>query len=128
MDGQKLAKYNEFVDSIQFDELFDYIRKVTGLNDLKFVTTVKENRNGKPVISFTSQNIVDKVGFLKLIFSSLTVANFNSEIKYKSEIESFIYWCTVAIQYEHPNGGSNGVTFLRAIYKNGYWEFDKYYD
>lgn len=123
-DEQKLQKYQEFAENIPMNELFSHIKKITGLSDLVFTSKIVEDRYGYPRIIFESQDIVDKVGFLKLIFKELKIANFNSNIVYKDETDTFLYWCTVAMDYTHPGGGSNGKTFLHARYINGTWEFE----
>lgn len=127
-DKQMIEKYQKFVDSISFEELFNYIRNITGLKDLKFTITQKEDRFGYPRIEFKSQDLIEKVGFLKVIFSNIYICNFNSEIRYNSENDSFFYWCTVSIDYTHPGGGSNGKTFLTARYKANNWTIDNYSD
>lgn len=123
-DEQKIKQYQEFANSISFDELFSYIKTITGLQDLRFTIRQAEDRYGYPIIKFESQDIVDKVGFLKLIFSELKIANFNSEIKYDEDSNTFWYWCSIAMDYSHPGGGSNGKTFLVARYVNRNWEFE----
>lgn len=120
----ELAK--KFAESIPMDELFSEIKRVTELPDLKFTYKIVESRTGMPRITFQSQDLVDKVGFLKLIFQELVISEFNSEIFSKDG--EYIFWCTVTISYEHPDGGSNGKTFYMANYsKKRGWEFDKHY-
>ena len=103
------------------DELFNELKRVTGINDLKFTYTIKEDRYGMPRITFESQDLVDRVGFLKLIFQDIKISNFNSQVLYKDD--KFIYWCTIDFHYNHPGGGSNGKTFYSARYINNTWEF-----
>lgn len=121
---QTLKQYQEFAESIPMNELFSHIKNLTGLPDLIFTSKIVEDRYGYPRIIFESQDIADKVGFLKLIFKELKISNFNSNIVYEEETDTFIYWCTVAMDYTHPGGGSNGKTFLTARYNHGNWEFE----
>jgi len=120
-----LQKAQEFAESIPMNELFEELKKVTGINDLKFTYKITGSRNGMPRISFQSQDLVDKVGFLKLIFAEIHISEFNSEILYRDN--DFIFWCTVDFHYNHPGGGSNGKTFYTARYKNNCWEYEKHY-
>lgn len=129
-------RIEQFAHEIPFDELFSYIEKVTGLQlqwNLKFRT----DRYGDLIPSFESNDVVDSAGWLKLIFKSLRIASFNSAIAedrphsmYDRSDEDrdarsypLYYWCTVAIDYDHHDGGSNGKTFLSAQYRNGEWNF-----
>ena len=119
----KYDKYFEFAESIPMDELYQEIRKLTGLQDLKFTHKIVEDRFGKPYIKFESQDLVDKVGFLKLLFSRITVSTFNSSINYDEDRERMYWWGTVAFDYDHPSGGSNGHTFLSFWYTSSGWDF-----
>ena len=129
---RKKQRIAEYAEEIPFDELFDYIRKLTGLDDLQFTVKLMEDRYGNVYPKFKSQDIVDKVGFLKLMFSEIEISEFNSQISAR-EPEDYHdldytqdyplhYWCTVDFSYTHPGGGSNGCTFLTAWY-DGSWEF-----
>lgn len=120
MDQDKLI---EWAEQIPMEELFDEIRKLTGLTDLKFAHKVVESR-GSVRILFESQDLVDKVGFLKLIFKEIAISQFNSEVKVKEGVP--MYWGTADFSYTHPDGGTNGKTFLTFWYddKKG-WQFDQ---
>lgn len=115
-----------FAKEIPFEGLFDEIRDVTGIKDLKFtVNPDRENYRGDIIPAYESQDIVDRVGFLNgLLFDSIVIAQFNSQVSYHSEDKRPYYWGTVAFKYTHPAGGSNGHTFMTVWYDkvNG-WEF-----
>ena len=122
----------EFAHEIPFNELFAKISQLTGLNDLKFSVKFVNGREGlRP--EFESQDLVDKVGFLKLIFSSIKITSFNSAIAIDkprnyddidyTKTYPIYYWCTVDFSYEHPGGGSNGKTFLTAWYQDNQWQY-----
>lgn len=117
----------EWAEKIPMDELFDEIRRLTGLPDLKFTSKVEENRNSVRIL-FESQDLVEKVGFLKLMFSEIHIANFNSEVKQRKneddELEPY-YWGIASFRYTHPSGGYNGHNFMYFWYndKKG-WKFD----
>lgn len=116
-------KLLEFAENIDINPLFDKIRSITGLSDLKFTHKIYE-RNGYVSIQFQSQDISDKIGFLKLIFSEINIEQFNSEVREKNE--NMFWWGTVDFRYKHPHGGSNGCTFLTFRYdERSGWEFDE---
>ena len=121
METEKMI---DWAEKIPIEELFNEIRKVTGLNDLKFTHKIYE-RNNYVTIEFSSQDLVDKVGFLKVLFSSIVISQFNSEVKVKPDSENkLFYWGTADFRYNHTYGGSNGKTFMTFRYddKSG-WEF-----
>ena len=116
----------EFAKSIPFEGLFDEIRAVTGIQDLEFTVNLdRKNYKGDIIPAYTSQDIADRTGFLNgLLFKSIVIAQFNSEVCYHTEDKRLYYWGTVAFKYVHPAGGSNGHTFMTVWYDavNG-WEF-----
>lgn len=121
---QLIEEMQQFIDSIPMEELYSELRRVTGLSDLKFTKTIKTDRWGYPYISISSQDLVDKVGFLKLIFAEIYVKTFNSSIKQEeNDPHKFYYWCTIDFDYTHPGGGHNGKTFYQAVYRHDAWEF-----
>lgn len=111
----------EFANSIPFDELFDKIKEVTGIDDLKFDLKINETERGVRV-TFESQDLSDRVGFLKLIFKEIKISQFNSEV-YEEKDGSYSYWCTVRFSYVHPDGGTNGKRFMVAQYRNNEWQY-----
>jgi len=118
----------EWAENIPMEELYSELRRLTGLTDLKFTKKVRESR-GTIIIDFESQDLVDQVGFLKLMFKEIRISNFNSEVYYKSiDGEEAVprYWGTACFRYTHPSGGSNGCTFLTFWYEDRKgWEFDQ---
>lgn len=130
-----------FANKIPFDELFDEIKKITDLPDLKFNLQIEDRRDARdlPKVTFTSQDISELSGFLKLMFKELYISNFSSQIKSyddgKEEDDyffgnsyedtaKFYYWCSVCFSYKHPAGGSNGYSFFNAeYYPEKGWEF-----
>ena len=125
MDHDKLL---EWAENIPMEELYAELRRITGLTDLKFTKKVRESR-GYIIIDFESQDLADQVGFLKLMFKEIRIANFNSEVYCKSvDGEEAVprYWGTASFRYIHPSGGSNGCTFLTFWYEDRKgWEFDQ---
>ena len=123
-----IEKMKEWAENIPMEELYSELRRLTGLSDLKFTTKVRELRD-MVIIDFESQDLVDKVGFLKLIFKEIKIARFDSSVQPKqsdddNENDEYFYWGTASFRYTHPGGGSNGCTFLTFQYddRKG-WEF-----
>lgn len=118
----------EWAENIPMEELYSELRRLTGLTDLKFTKKIRESR-GTIIIDFESQDLVDQVGFLKLMFKEIKISNFNSEVYYKSIDEEEAvprYWGTACFRYTHPSGGSNGCTFLTFWYEDRKgWEFEQ---
>lgn len=117
-----------WAEKIPMEELYAELRRLTGLTDLKFTSKVRESR-GYVIIDFESQDLVDQIGFLKLIFKEIRISNFNSEVVFKAygdEEPTFHYWGTANFSYTHPDGGTNGKTFLTFWYddRKG-WTFDQ---
>lgn len=119
-------KLIEWAEQIPMDELYAELRKLTGIADLKFTTKIRES-NGYVFILFESQDLADQVGFLKLMFKEIRIANFNSKVYYDTtdDEERPRYYGTACFDYSHPSGGSNGCTFLTFWYddRKG-WEFE----
>ena len=123
-----IEKMKEWAENIPMEELYSELRRLTGLPDLKFTTKVRELR-GMVIIDFESQDLADKVGFLKLIFKEIKITRFDSSVQPKqsdddNENDEYCYWGTASFRYTHPGGGSNGCTFLTFQYddRKG-WEF-----
>ncbi|MEE3344848.1 MAG: hypothetical protein VZS44_12195 [Bacilli bacterium] len=108
----------EWAENIPMDMLFMEIKRLTGLSDLKFTYKVYEGNNGLR-ISFESQDLTDKVGFLKLMFSEIKITDFSSKITYNEKEDGtieYVYWGTTDFKYEHPSSGRNGYSFLSFAY------------
>ena len=138
---RKKKRVEAFANDIDFETLFTYIRKVTGLDDLKFTVKINEDRYGYAYPVFSTDNIIDVAPeFLKLTFSELTISSFNSQINANEPKDyhdldytqdyPLRYWCTVALDWAGYNGGTNGKTFLSAHYDETGWnmvlERDRY--
>ena len=118
----------EWAEKVPMEDLFSELRRITGLSDLKFTSRVVE-RNNSVRILFESQDLVDKVGFLKLMFEEIVISQFNSAVVYDAygdEEPAYHFWGTANFSYTHPSGGSNGCTFLAFCYddRKG-WTFDQ---
>lgn len=121
-DDDEKARIQEFAESIPMEELFDHIKELTGLSDLKFEVSKEFNRNGDFRILFESQDLADRVGFLKLLFKELYISNFGGYVNMRSSGKCY-YWTSVTFDYVHPNGGMNGHTFCDVHYEDGQWQY-----
>ena len=121
-------KLLEWAENIPMEDLYAKFRQLTGLADLKFTSKVIERR-GIVTIQFESQDLVDQVGFLKLMFKEIKISNFNSEVYCKeTDDEPAVprYWGTASFNYTHPSGGSNSCRFLTFWYEDRKgWEFEQ---
>lgn len=125
-------RMNEFKQNLDLNPLFDWLREVTGINDLKFEVDRKQDNR----IYWSSQNIVDKVGVMKFAFSEVVIESFSNGIAttapdyYSSEKIDYdkdydlYYWVSIHFAYRAKGGGTNGVDLASAQYKDGKWKFD----
>ena len=127
----------DFLETVPIEELYTEIRKRTGLDDLKFTKRIKESSHENPYIIIESQDIADKIGFMKLIMKELYICTFSSRTEVKHAIDdnnNIVYydsasiWGTINFNYKHPGGGSNGYSFLYYEYspEEG-WKFENDY-
>lgn len=118
-------RINNFIENIPYGRLYDKIREVTGIGDLNFERKVTTRYDGVPIIKFTSNDLVDRIGFLNLMIKHIYITQFNSEVKIDSRTNRAYWWGTVAFSYEHQPCGSNGHTFMTFRYTEfGDWEFE----
>ena len=114
-----------FGKSVPMEELFDKIREVTGLPELKFDYEIKKYPYGNGIgIKFQSQDIVDKAGFLDLMFKTLYIDTSNNQIFADEQTGELTYWAVISFRYDLQSGGYNGSNFMRVWYSasNG-WLF-----
>lgn len=120
MNKEYREEAQKFIDELPIEDLFAEIRKVTGLSDLKFTSRVVERNNNYFHILFESQDLADRVGFLKLLFKELYITQFNSCIEYVYDVnednKELVWWGSASFGYTHPGSGSNGHTFLSFRY------------
>lgn len=121
-EGMTNDEIEAWAEQIPMEELYNYIRDLTGLDDLQFTTNIhRDRRTGYPRIEFSSEDLVDKVGFLSLMFESIQITQFNSSISVKDD--DIQYWGTACFSYQHPSGGSNGYTFCMFRFDGSEWSF-----
>ena len=108
----------EWLDTVPFDELFDEIRDITGLSDLDFTINLKNVRRDLYVM-IKSQNLVNKVGFLRLMLKTIIIdGGLSVDVVRDSDIDNpkFRINGHINFSYTHPNYGSNGYDFLWCSY------------
>lgn len=110
MDNELL----EWIDTIPFDELFDEIRSVTNTSDLDFTSEVK-NTGWDIYVIIKSQDLVDRTGFLKLMFEKLVI-ECSLVVREKRDDSGFSASGHFSFSYAHPDGGSNGYAFISCYY------------
>lgn len=122
-----------WANSIPYEGLWDKLRGMTHIRDLRFEHSVSDRR-GYVRVFFQSEDLAPRTGFLRLMFEELYVSQFNSEVKYATkevadrlgieEGEPY-WWGTACFDYQHPGGGSNSHKFLSFVYsdKQG-WAFN----
>ena len=120
-----IEEMKEWAEKVPMEDLFSELRRITGLSDLKFTSRVVE-RNDSVRILFESQDLVDKVGFLKLMFKEIVISQFTSDIFYDREEHVYEFLGTADFSYTHPSGGSNGCVFLSFWYNDRKgWNFNQ---
>lgn len=114
-----------FGEAVPMEELFDKIREVTGISELEFDYEVKKYPYGNGIgIKFQSQDIVDKVGFLDLMFKTLYIYTGNNQIFTDKQTGKLAYWAIISFRYDLQSGGSNGSDFMTAWYsEDSGWTF-----
>lgn len=110
-----------WAEKLNLEPLFDHIRDILELPDLKFTYEVRDSGRGVNLM-FESQDLSNRVGFLKALFANIKVASFNSDVRYSKEDDEEEatpkLWGTASFRYTHPMGGSNGHSFLTYWYQD----------
>jgi hypothetical protein len=108
-----------FGESVPMEELFDKLREVTGIPELEFDYEVIKYPYGNGIgIKFQSQNIIDKAGFLDLMFKTLYIYTGNNQIFIDKQTGELTYWAIVSFRYDLQSLGSNGSDFMRVWYSD----------
>ena len=123
-EQQKIIKEikEEFIETIDLEPLYNEIKKVIGDNSINFKSNIRENY-GEKWIEIESDNLLDKIGVMNLVFKSIHLETFNSSIVYKKDTNEIYWWGTIDFRYHNFHGGYNGVELLRFEFKNGKYTF-----
>lgn len=114
-----------FGESVPMEELFNKLREVTGIPELEFDYEIKKYPYGNGVgIKFQSQDIVDKVGFLDLMFKTLYIYTGSNQIFVDEQTGELTYWAVISFRYDLQSLGSNGSDFMTVWYSGSKgWTF-----
>lgn len=132
---ERAAKFFEKLkDPKNLEPLFDYIRNLIGMPDLKFTVEVNTYQN-KNYVEFASDDIHDNF-LIRNAWEEFKVSNFNSGLytqKYDDGLDRYgsketdlskpaevHYWWSIHFSYRHWGGGTNGAEIADA------WVDDKF--
>ena len=132
---ERAAKFFEKLkDPKNLEPLFDYIRNLIGMPDLKFTVEVNTYQN-KNYVEFASDDIHDNF-LIRNAWEEFKVSNFNSGLytqKYDDGLDRYgsketdlskpaevHYWWNIHFSYRHWGGGTNGAEIADA------WVDDKF--
>lgn len=132
---ERAAKFFEELKKPEnLEPLFDYIRNLIGMPDLKFTVEVNNYQN-KDYIEFASEDIHDNF-LIRNAWEEFKVSNFNSGLytqKYDDGLDRYgsketditklaevHYWWSIHFSYRHWGGGTNGAEIADA------WVDDKF--
>lgn len=133
---ERAAKFFEELKKPEnLEPLFDYIRNLIGMPDLKFTVEVNNYQN-KDYIEFESDDIHDNF-LIRNAWEEFKVSNFNSGLytqKYEdglggyhppketdvTKLAEVHYWWSIHFSYRHWGGGTNGAEIADA------WVDDKF--
>jgi len=127
MKNVKMDENNEemvaFAQTIDFTELFNHVKALTKVG-CEFHQPEITSTRGNVHIGFMSHDIADQTGAFAAILEKCYLGSFSNYAYRDKETGELGYWVTVTIQYEHKNGGSNGMEVVTAWYKESTgWTF-----
>ena len=115
----------DLANNLPWESLFDKIREVTNIPDLKFDTELRKNYCGEYYTCFRSQDIVEHIGLLSLMIKKLYIGQGSTGIGYNSTTGSAYWWGYVDFQYTHHPNGHNGHSFMHFRYDTlAGWTFE----
>lgn len=107
----------------QIDDLFEAIRALTKMSELKFLPEITEDRWGKKRIEFESDDLTETDHLISLAWKRFRIATFNSNSVIDKKTGKPRYWLTVEYHYENYSGGTNGTEIGYAEFQDGKWSF-----
>lgn len=121
---EKERRIKEFIKTLPYEELFDKIREVTGISDLKFTHKVKKNYDGEPYIAFRSQDVCEHIGILTLMIKSIYIGQGGTGFVFDPKTNGVYWWGVVDFWYTHHPNGHNGHSFMDFTYDSlAGWKF-----
>ena len=107
----------------KIDDLFEAIRTLVKMPELKFLPEITEDRWGKKRIDFESDDLTESDYLISLAWKRFRISTFNSNSCIDRKTEKPRYWLTVHYTYEHHDGGRNGAEIGYAEFQDGKWSF-----
>jgi len=105
-----------FAQTIDFTELFEHIKMFAKVNCNFYQPEITTSKHGEVFISFMSDDITGQAGAFAAILERCGIHSFSNGVYRDRETDEIRYWVIASIQYEHKDGGSNGMQVTRAWY------------
>jgi hypothetical protein len=106
-----------FAQNINFEKLFNHIKETMKL-ECNFYQPEITTTRGDIYIHFMSDDISNQTGAFAGILENCYIGSFSNGVYKNKETGEPGYWVQVNIQYQHKNGGSNGMEVVTAWYDN----------
>ena len=107
-----------FAQTIDFEPLFDHIRAFAKV-DCDFGTPeIWTDRVGEVHISYESEELSNQTGPFAAILKECRIGSFSSNVFSKKETGEPGYFGSASLQYQHKDGGSNGMEVIRCSYSD----------
>lgn len=109
----------KFSNTIPYQELFKTGSEVAGVKTTFTNPTVDD----KGYVKYQSEDIRSQCGPFGEVLKECRLTQFNSSITFDEKTNEPYYWGSMDLQYQHNDGGSNGMKVMDYTYskKNG-WE------
>lgn len=105
-----------FAQTIDFAELFDHIKGFVKIDCGFQQPEINTGRTGEVYITFQSEDITHQTGTFSFILKECVLGAFSNSVYREKETGELGYWVSVSLQYQHKDGGSNGMDVCRAWY------------
>lgn len=119
LNAAKKEAIKKFSDTIPYQELFKTGSEVAGVKTTFTNPVVDE----KGYVKYQSEDIRSQCGPFGEVLRECRLQQFNSSITFDEKTNEPYYWGTMDLQYQHNDGGTNGMKVMQYTYskKNG-WE------
>lgn len=119
MNAAKAEAIQKFNNTIPYKELFKVGSEVAGVKTNFSEPTVDD----RGYVKYTSDDIRSQCGVFGEVLRDCRLTQFNSTITFDEKTHEPYYWGSMDLQYQHNDGGSNGMKVMDYTYskKNG-WE------
>jgi hypothetical protein len=114
----------DYAQTIDFTELFNHVKSFINVKCKFNQPKITTGHNNNVHISFTSSDIASQVGAFSVILITCNLVSFNNGVYKQAETGELGYWVNIDIEYQHKDGGNNGMEVTRAWYSDSKgWEF-----